>query len=368
MMQRSRLRRLPFVLLLLSVQVFLVGFGPPRLASRDCDPGALWPRQVQQMTHMAPPIVQSGAAVLVDVGSGAVLMQKNAGQHWSPASTTKMMTCLIALERGNLGDKVTVQAGDLAEASAIGLTAGEVWSLEDLLYALMLPSDNAVAVVVARHIAGSEASFVALMNDQAARWGLKDTHFANPHGLDQDGHYSSAYDLAQIAIHGLAQPVFVQIVSTVERQAHGRTLQNTNQLLGVYAGMQGVKTGTTDEAGDCLVSAAARPDGRAICVVLGSADRFADTRTVLDYYYANYVSVALHLGPRGFDRVYGSDGVEGVLVLREQRLVLLPRWQLPWLHVQPVSQPGTAGGEAGLARLTLGPALLAEMPLYTLAP
>lgn len=350
-------------------QSFCLGFGPPRLAARDVDPQALWPQQVWQLTHMVPPAAEATACLLMDVASQTVLYQKDAHAHLAPASTTKMMTALVALRRGNLADRVTIRAEDLGVGSIVGLSAGEVWTLEDLLYALLLPSDNAVAVVIARHIAGSEPAFVDVMNAQAAEWGLSDTHFVNSHGLDDPQHYSSAYDLAQITLHGLANPVFARIVATPEHQVGVRTLANLNQLIGTYEGAEGVKTGTTDLAGQCLVAVARRPSGRVLSVVLGSTDRYRASQLLMDYYFASYCSVPLQLGPKGLNSLRGLEGEPEVLVLREHPEVVLPRWQLPWLRVQPVYQPGRAiGAPAGIARFSLGRDVLAELPLYASAP
>ncbi len=371
MRQLSGSQRFLIVLLLVLGQGFCVGFGPARLAARDVDATPLWPQQVRRLVHMAPPAMEAGAALLLDEQSQMVLYEKNANQRWAPASTTKMMTALVALESGELDDQVVVQASDLTVDSAVGLAAGEEWTLEDLLYILLLPSDNAAARVIARHIAGSEEAFVALMNAKAESWGLHDTHFANPHGLDDPQQYTSAHDLAEIALHGLAQPEFAKIVATSEWQAKGRVFRNLNQLLGTYPGAEGIKTGTTDAAGECLVSAVSRPDGAAICVILGSNDRYRDSRLLLDYYFATYCSVALTLGPKGLNRVLGVDGKEAVLVLRDERRVLLPRWQLPWLWVQRTGQapvPSNPSGIVGSARFVVGPALIAELPLYAAAP
>ncbi len=369
MKQPSRALRAWFLLLLVLGQGFCAGFGPPRLAARDFDRAGLWPEQVRQLVALGrQPQVSATAALLVDVGSQAVLYQKNATQRLAQASTTKMMTALVALERGNLSDIVVVQPADLAVESATGLTAGESWTLEDLLYALLLPSDNAAAVVIARHVAGSEAAFVALMNTKAAEWGLKDTHFMNPHGLDEPDHHSSASDLAQIALRGMAQPIFARMVSTPERQVGRRTLRNSNELLGSYQGAEGVKTGTTDLAGQCLVAAAGRVDGQVLAVILGSTDRYQDSRALLDYYYANYCTVALSLGPKGINVIRQGDGARAVLALRGQPAAFLPRWQLPWLQVVRIPQAGAAGEAAGTARFSAGEQLVAEQPLDALAP
>jgi D-alanyl-D-alanine carboxypeptidase (penicillin-binding protein 5/6) len=282
-----------------------------------------------------------------------------------------MMTALVALAHAKLGDRVVLTASDLSVESFVGLTAGELWEIEDLLYALLLSSDNAAALALARHVAGSEAGFVQLMNEQARRWGLENTHFANPHGLDDPHHYSTAYDLAQIALRGLTDPVFASIVSTRQRQVGHRTLVNLNQLLGTYEGAVGIKTGTTPAAGQCLVSVVTRPDGHVLCVVLGSTDRYEDARLLLDSYFHNYVSFSLDLGPKGLNTISRRDGGEAVLVLEREERVLLPRWQLPWLRVQRVLAPARAsdaGGLAGSARFTVRGALLADIALYEVAP
>ena len=359
--------RAAFVLLLVLGQGVCAGFGPPQLAARDFDSTALWPEQVRELVAVGrQPQVDAKAALLIDMGSKAVLYEKNGTRRLPQASTTKMMTALVALERGNLSDTVVIEPGDLVVASAAGLRAGEMWTLGDLLYALMLPSDNAAAVVIARHVGGSEAAFVDMMNSKAAEWGLTDTHFANPHGLDDPAHHSSARDLAQIAMRGLAEPRFAAIVSTAEREAGGRTLRNLNQLLGSYVGAEGVKTGTTEGAGQCLVALAGRGERRVLSVVLGSDDRYRDTRALLDYYYANYRTVPLDLGPKGINVIRRSDGSKAVLALEGQPTALLPLWQLPWLQVLRVT-PG-AEGTAGMARFVAGGTLLAEEPLNALSP
>ena len=359
------------VVALVAGQSLCVGFGPPTLVARDFDETPLWPGQVRQLGRAVSLELEAKAALLLDVATHAVLYEKNAHQRLAPASTTKIVTALVVLERGSLSDRVAVQADDLRVGTFIGLSPGEVWRLEDLLYALLLPSDNAAALVMARHIAGSEARFVQWMNERVADWGLRDTHFANPHGLDDPQQWSTASDLAQIALHGLENPVFARIVSTRERQAGGRWLVNLNQLLGTYEGAEGIKTGTTDLAGQCLISVVRRREGRALSIVLGSTDRYRDSQLLLDHYFATYRTVALGLGPKGLNRVLKPDGKEGVLVLQERREVLLPRWRAPFLRVYRISSPSVAldgEGAAGVARFALGTAVLAELPMYVVAP
>jgi D-alanyl-D-alanine carboxypeptidase (penicillin-binding protein 5/6) len=320
---------------------------------------------------MEPPTVGPAAALVEDFATQAIIYEHNADLRLAPASTTKMMTALIALQRGNLSERVRIQADDLRADSVVGLQPGEEWTLEELLYALLLPSDNASALVIARHIAGSEEAFVEMMNAQAAAWGLANTHFANPHGYDDPNHYSTARDLAAIALHGMEHPVFARIVATREYRVGSRTLVNLNQLLGLYEGIQGVKTGTTENAGQCLVSAAQRADGHVLCVVLGSSERYSDTRALLDYYFAHFVEVPLTLGPQALTRVHLTQGEDAVLALEQEAVVFLPRWQLPWLRVQRTVLPlkGLAKQDrAGTAIFRLGAHVLAEVPLRLVEP
>lgn len=366
MKQSSPSLRALLIVALVVGQGFSVGFGPARLVAGDFGRRSLSPAQVRELVALGrQPELDASAALLVDVATQTVLYSKEASRRAAPASTTKMMTALIAIERGRLDDTVVVQPGDLQVASAIGLSAGEEWTLRDLLYDLLLPSDNAAALAIARHVAGSEAAFVDLMNAKAAEWGLRDTHFANPHGLDDPDHYSTAHDLAQIALRGLAQPLFASIAGTREKRVGQRVLRNLNELLGSYAGAEGVKTGTTDAAGQCLVAVAGRPEGRALAVVLGSTDRYRDTRALLDYYFAHYRLLSPGLGPVGLNAIRQPDGSRVVLALEGRPAFLLPVWQLPWLGVVRVRQEG---GRAGVARFVAGGAVLAEQPLQALAP
>jgi hypothetical protein len=165
----------------------------------------------------------------------------------------------------------------------MGLAASEVLTVRDLLYGLLLPSGNDAAVALAEHVAGSEDAFVKLMNEAAAVLGLAETHFANSHGLDDSEQRSSAADLLKLAEADLAFPLFAEIVAQPSAYAAGRSLVNTNQLLGIYRGADGVKTGTTTAAGECLVASATRGGHRLLAVVLGSTDRYGDAEKLFDY-------------------------------------------------------------------------------------
>ncbi len=245
----------------------------------------------------APPRVSADAAIVMDATTGTVLFEKNARRAMAPASTTKILTAVVALERGNLQDIVTVSRHAAYTAgSSVHLTPGEKLTLDDLLTGLLLRSGNDSAVAIAEHIAGTEQQFAELCNIRAKELGAHQTTFHNPHGLSTPGHWTTAYDLAVITRHALLNlPRFAEIVSSREDtidwygRPYDRQLRNTNKLLWMFAGADGVKTGTTREAGQCLVSSATRGDDQQIiAVVLHSGNRWADSTTLLQYGFDNF--------------------------------------------------------------------------------
>lgn len=250
----------------------------------------------------AGPEIVGEAAVLMDIKNGQVLYEKNPHQKIYPASTTKTLTAVVALENGRLDDLVTIQKEDCnIEGSAIGLREGEKISLEDLLYALMLNSGNDTAVAIARHVGGSVENFVRMMNKKAAELGAVNSQFNNPNGLPDPGHYSTAYDMALIARYAMQNPEFRKIVSTkvktIRREVPGAQtfLLNHNKLLWRYDGAIGVKTGYTSEAGQCLIAAASREGRELISVVMKSEGNniWTDSMKLLDYGFDEFNSVTL---------------------------------------------------------------------------
>ena len=246
------------------------------------------------------PDISAKAAILMDESSGRVLLAKDVHQRMPQASLTKIMTALLVVEHGDLDKQVVVSkhAEETGESS-IWLEEGEVLSRNDLLYGLMLASANDAAVALAESVAGSEELFVRQMNNRARELNLSDTHFANPHGLDAEGHYSSAFDLASLAREGMKNPLFRDVIDTKEMNlpwpGHSweRALFNKNKLITRYQGARGVKTGYTRTAGCCLVGAAQRGDLKLISVVMNSSDIYSDTEKLLDYGFNNYEMVAV---------------------------------------------------------------------------
>lgn len=243
------------------------------------------------------PEVVAQAAILMDAGTGQVLWAKNPDTRMYPASTTKILTALVVVMRADLKESVRILPEDTTVGgSAIWLQPGEVLTVEDLLYALLLNSANDAAAALARHVAGSTQAFAQLLNDTALALGAKGTHFTNPSGMPDPAHYTTARDLAVITCAALAHPVLRRIVSTrthnITRQdPEGvRYLINHNKLLWRYPGAIGVKTGYTVEAGQCLVAAAQRGERTLIAVVQGSqgAAVWSDAVALLDYGFTGF--------------------------------------------------------------------------------
>ncbi len=244
------------------------------------------------------PTVSARAAVLMEAATGQILFAKNASERLPMASTTKIMTALVALERGRLDDVVTVgRAATLVDGSRVYLDEGEHQTLRDLLYALLLESGNDAAIAIAEHVAGSQEAFVALMNQRARELGAADTLFHDPHGLSARDHYTTARDLAVISRYALQNPVFAAIVATREHEIPWpakdsvRRLYNHNKLLWRDADVTGVKTGYIPESGLCLVASARRGDRTLIAVLLNSpssAEVYRDARLLLDYGFTAY--------------------------------------------------------------------------------
>jgi D-alanyl-D-alanine carboxypeptidase len=241
----------------------------------------------------APPPISAMAAAVIEEPCGAVIHGDNLHSRLSPASLTKVMTAIIAAEQADIRQTVdvTVDGGALSEASdatVMGLIPGQQLSLTDLLYGLLLPSGNDAAIQIAEQVAGNVDSFVHMMNSKVDEMSLDNTHFANPHGLDESNHYTSAYDIALLGRQLLKHPDLAFIVGTRSYQPlwDGPAVSNLNLLLGNYPGALGIKTGYTPQAGQTLVAAAQRDGKRFIVSVLGSADNFADATALLDWAFS----------------------------------------------------------------------------------
>lgn len=243
----------------------------------------------------AAPQINAKAAILIDAASGRVLYENNAHERLPQASTTKITTALVALENAKLSKKIRlpdnfVNVGE----SSIYLEPGETHSLEDLMYSLLLKSANDAAEAIAIGVAGSIDNFVGMMNQKVADLGLQNTHYVNPHGLHNEDHYSSAYDLAMLAREALQYQEFREIIKTNKHtlpwpgNEYNRVVYNGNRLLKTYEGADGVKTGYTRQAGSCLVGSATRNGMQLIAVVLNCNGMYDDIGALLDYGFNNY--------------------------------------------------------------------------------
>ena len=280
------------LLVLLALLPLLTAFGPSALVDSYDRRAPVTEAVVEQLAAFKPPAVRSRAAILVDGATGEALLQRNADERIAVASTTKIMTALLAAEHPlDRTIRVQVGAAQLPGHSVAGLRQGEQLPLGEALYALMLPSGNDAALAIAGSLAGSTEAFVGQMNARAEQLGLGQTRFVNPHGFDAPGHLSTARDMAKLTRSALAQPVVARVVATKEHAFGAHRWTNTNRLLFIRPDATGVKTGTSDAAGAALVASAKRGERTAIVVLLGSPDRWTEAEGLLDHYFRDYVTV-----------------------------------------------------------------------------
>ncbi len=237
--------------------------------------------------------VSAKSAVVIDADTGAVLFSQNCDEVLPMASTTKIMTALIAIENGDLSREYTVKKEyTLVEGSSMYLKENEQISVLDTLYGLMLMSGNDAALAIAGECGGIDA-FVQKMNDKAQELGLENTHFENPNGLDAETHHTTALELAELTAYAMQNPTFAQIVSTETYTSGTRTMTNHNKLLKMYSDCIGVKTGYTKKSGRCLVSAAERNGRTLVAVTLNAPDDWNDHITMLDNAFELYNPVTI---------------------------------------------------------------------------
>jgi D-alanyl-D-alanine carboxypeptidase (penicillin-binding protein 5/6) len=243
--------------------------------------------------------VSAKGAVLVELYSSRILFAKDETLRLPMASTTKIMTALLAVESGFLDKTFTIDKADIIiEGSSMGLVAGEHLTLRELVYGLMMRSGNDAANVIATIVGGNKANFVKKMNDKAKSIGLTNTSFANPCGLDDPSHYTTAYELAKLTCFAMKNPIFAEIVGTKTKKitynnSGYRVLSNSNRLLRIYDGAMGVKTGFTKKSGRCLVSCAVRDDVCLVVVTLSDPNDWDDHKRLLDYGFSKLKNVQM---------------------------------------------------------------------------
>ena len=238
--------------------------------------------------------ISAQSAILMDAQTGRVLYEKNADDRSLIASTTKIMTALVIVEQCNVLDRVRIPKEAVGiEGSSIYLKEGEVLTVQELLYGLMLHSGNDAATALAIYCGGTVEGFAELMNEKAYRLGMKDSHFVNPSGLDAPGHYSTARDMAVLTAYAMENPIFLQTVSTKSVRVGQRYFTNHNKLLWRFEGADGVKTGYTRAAGRILVSSAMRDGRRLVAVTINDGNDWQDHMHLLEGGFGQYAVCAI---------------------------------------------------------------------------
>lgn len=323
-----------------------------------------------------PSKISADAAVLMDVETGDVLFGKQADKRRPPASTTKIMTAILGLELGRSDEVVTVsqKAASVGEAT-LHLDPEEKINLYELITGALVRSGNDACVAIAEHIGGSEEQFVQLMNQKALVLGARNTHFKNTNGLPQNDHYSTAYDLALMARHGLQIPQFVSITRQKETKIHFlepdsfMDLKNTNKLLWNYPYADGVKTGTTTAAGKCLVASATKEGRQLLVVVLNAPDRFGDAKKLLEWGFENTETIRLIKAGQAITefpnskeavQVFSKDPVDISITKVERKKV---QTRVVW--EKAVNLPIQAGERLGHLEVWLGKRKYTSVPLLS---
>ncbi|MDR0395948.1 MAG: D-alanyl-D-alanine carboxypeptidase [Oscillospiraceae bacterium] len=319
------------------------------------------------------------AAFVMEINTGRPLFSWNAGTKLPMASTTKIMTALLALEMGNMDDMVTASRNAYGvPGTSIYLQLGESLALRDMLLGLMLASGNDAAVAIAEHIGGSVDGFLALMNDRAARLGAYDTRFNSPNGLPAADHYTTAQDLAKITAAAMRLPAFREIVGTQRATIpwmdhdYDRVLTNKNRLLAEYQGATGIKTGFTNAAGRCLVFGAKRGDMEIVGVVLNCSNWFDEAARLMDICFGQYTMIRM-LGDGDAVRPLAvRGGIGGSVPLKLQGDLSAPLSKNESVSVRldlpdELRAPVAIGDTVGFARMYANGALVAERPIIASA-
>ena len=336
-------------------------------------PGA---KAVDTAAAEVKPEVSAKGCVVIDALSGDVLYAKNEGERLPMASTTKVMSAYIALQQQELDSPFTVDSEAIkVEGSSMGLCEGDTVTLRSLVYGMLLPSGNDAANAAAVRIAGSVPEFVDMMNGYAAELGLRDTHFVTPSGLDDytDEHYSTALDMARLTREALRLESFREICGSKTAQLefgappYKRWLTNTNRLLGMCKGCIGVKTGFTDKAGRCLISACEREGSTLICVTLNDKNDWADHKALYDRCFSlmHETELAPELGGykiacAGKGETLLAQGETGRITLPESAVKRLERVTLikPMIYL-----PAEPGEKVGETRFYLDGVLISSLPI-----
>lgn len=328
---------------------------------------------------MSRPDVAASAAVLMDFETGKVIFTKNSYERRAPASTTKILTALVALERGEMNQIVTTSINaSKTDGSSIWLASGEKHTLEELLYGVLLSSGNDASVAIAEGLAGSEAEFVSWMNEKAQVIGAKDSNFKNSNGLPEPGHYSTAYDLALIARYALHNSVFAEMVKTKKKtinwpgRDYNRLMVNHNKLLWRYQFADGVKNGYTRQAGKCLVASATKNGQRLIAVVLNSKQMYEDSKRLLEYGFDNYQLVKVIESEQKLGTIAVVEGIDSRVTVLPNRpvTILVPKGREDEVEIKmdiprAIPAPVERLQQVGELEVKIGEKLIEKVPVIT---
>ncbi len=313
--------------------------------------------------------ISAEKAIVMDAVTGKTLYERRADEKSLIASTTKIMTALVVCQQCNVLDRVKIPKEAVGiEGSSMYLREGEVLTVQELLYGLMLRSGNDAAVALAIYCGGTVEGFAQLMNDKARALGMTGSHFVNPNGLDAPEHYSTARDLAVLAANAMQDPIFAQTVSTKQVKIGERYLTNHNKLLWRVEGADGVKTGFTKAAGRLLVSSAMRQGRRLVCVTINAPDDWNDHAQLLEEGFAGYtmtrvVSKGQCLGKID---VMGGAEMDVELVAAADFDYPLAEGEEPQIRLSPEQfcyAPVVRGAPAGTAHVHLGDTVIGKIPL-----
>ena len=328
------------------------------------------------------PIIQADAAILIESGTGRVIYEKNADQVRPPASMTKMMTCILGLEQLPRNTLIPLSnAAIYAEDNSFQWAPGDVIQADELLLGMMMVSDNGAAIAIAQTVSGSVPQFAAMMNEKAREIGCTDTNFVNPNGLPNRNHYSTARDMAKIAMYGMKIPAFRKIVSAIEEPIHWRSPSSkvdvaitTNEMLEYYTGMNGIKTGWTNAAGGCFAGSAMRGSTELIAIIMHSPDtqtRFNDAAKLLDYGFDMVHMTKVLNKDRISKTLFVENGVQATVHVRPLEDLNFPLFEgedtnlLKIVYELPkvVEAPIRKGKTLGYARLKYDGEVMASVPM-----
>ena len=328
------------------------------------------------------PIIQADAAILIESGTGRVIYEKNADQVRPPASMTKMMTCILGLEQLPRNTLIPLSnAAIYTEDNSFKWTPGDVIQADELLLGMMMVSDNGAAIAVAETVSGSVPQFATMMNEKAAEIGCTNTNFVNPNGLPNRNHYSTARDMAKIAMYGMKMPDFRKIVSTIEYPIRWTSPSNkvdvaitTNEMLEYYAGMNGIKTGWTNAAGGCFAGSAMRGNTELIAIIMHSPDthtRFNDAAKLLDYGFEIVKMTNILNKDRVSKVIFVENGVQATVHVRPLEDLNFPLFEgedtkkLKIVYELPrtIEAPVNKGKTLGYVRLKYDGEVVASVPM-----